>query len=545
MNLLFHHIRKDLRHSRWLIALTWLAAAGILWLPATPVEKRFEVLQWLPLLRYGSWVLHFLTIGRIVQLDAPLRDTAFHRSRPVSSNQWLASKLTSALILILPMALLQVAMILLAGLKPEFIDLLLIFAEEMLSLSVVALSAMALSARTRTYSQFIASAMGLFLCFIVSGIAYTFLERWLSSGVKKDWSYETKHLELSRLLITQVAAAICLLAGLIVTCRTRRPERLAAIIPCTALLAALTWFFWQINFVKTIARPEAAAPHSEWPDQSKIEFAFTDGPYAKSDKSKVSWGFGGYNDVTYQNINAFTRMEGLPADWFAHSNGYRSRLLSPTRHIADAKQFIWGGLSAELILPYVGIPNPRVRSNGVTSVEIGDFPVKSIEAAGEHAILAGEVHIPLKRPVVLARIPLKAGASAKIGNRRITLTRLDASRPDAIEYHFIDELAMSSLRGGWYGEPQRRIDMIVINSHRREFMSNCSEGSSNQSTCHYSVTRCEHMIQRDPFSDKDRTISPDWMEGAELIITGDEYGGTFTREFHLENLNLIDKSWQR
>jgi hypothetical protein len=545
MNLLFHHIRKDLRHSRWLIALNWLAAACILWLPAMPVEKRFAAFEWLPFIRYGSWVLLFLTVGRIVQLDAPLRDTAFLRSRPVSSSEWLSSKLVSGLILMLPMALLQVAMIRLAGLRPEFIDLLLVFAEEMLSLGVVAALAMAIAARSKTYSNFIAVAMYIvFASFIVFAV-YVNAAEVLTRETRSEWSYDVQYLVLSRLLITQIIAVLGLLAGLLLCVRVGHPERLSAAIAGTALVAALAWLFWPVNFVKTFTRPEAAATLSEWPDQSKIDFAFIEGPFADNDKSRVSWGFGGYNDVRYQDIRAFARMEGLDPKWFAYPNGYRSSLKSPVESIANSSSTAWAGLRADVILPTVGIPFPWKLPIGINDVEIGNFLTTDVKAAGTNATLAGEVHIPLKRPVVLARMPLKVGASTRIGNRRITITSVDITRPDRIAYQVIEERPMTRFRGGWHGEPHRRIEMIAIHHERGEFLKSQSLGTTNFSTTHYSLSRedREEYIWLESGRDN-QPIPPGWLDGAELIITGDEYGGTFTREFRLDNLNLIDKSWR-
>ena len=547
MSLILHHVRKDLRHSRWLIAATWLVAAGILWLPASPVEQRAELMQWLPLFRYGSWVLLYLTVGRIVQLDAPLRDTAFHRSRPVSGNMWLVSKLATCVIIIVPIALLHALMLPLAGLWPGFIDLLLIFAEEMLTLGVVTVAAMSLAARSQTYARFLTVTMGIGFGAIISFMVYANIWRWFDRGAKPEWSYDIEYLKLSRLLITQVVAVIGLLAGLFLTFRVRRPERLSAAICGTTLAAALSWFFWPVNFVKTLTRPEAEAPRSEWPDFSAVGFLFEERRIAPKEIRKFSLGLGSHNDVYYQSVRAFTRMDGLAPGWFAYPNGYRSSLRSPNGMVFHSLYTAWAGLAAEMVLPSVGIPSPWQIVNGATQVDIGEFPLAAIESAGPGASLEGEVRIPIKRPVILARIPLVPGSSARIGSRRLTVTRVEIGDRDRISYQVIEERAMSRLRGGWSGEPHRRIDMIVIHSERKEFLTNGGHGTSNLSTANYTVSRNDfkQLVWRDStISNHDRSIPPDWLDGAELIITGDEYGGTFTRGFRFENVNLIDKSWQ-
>lgn len=104
---------------------------------------------------------------------------------------------------------------------------------------------------------------------------------------------------------------------------------------------------------------------------------------------------------------------------------------------------------------------------------------------------------------------------------------------------------MSNLRGGRHGEPHRRIQMIAINRERGQFLQNQSGGNSYRSISHYAICHENNEQCLNRFGRReDQIIPPGWLDGAELIITGDEYGGTFTREFRLENLNLIDKSWQ-
>ena len=545
MTYVSHHVRKDLRHSRWLVAITWLAAAGILWPAVTPVAERVRLMEWLPFLRYGSWLLLFLTVGRIVQLDAPLRDTAFLRSRPVSQGTWIASKLVSCAILILPMALFQVLMFPLAGIQSETGDLVLIFTEEMLVHGVVAVFSLALAARMETYARFLTIAMGLsFACLVVFTI-YVNAAEYFTRETKPEWSYDIEYLKLSRQLVTQIIAVAGLLIGLFITFRARRPERLTAAIAGTTLAASLAWFFWPVNFVKTFTRPEAEAPRSEWPDLSKVEFSFREDRFNGNKNARFNWGFGGYNDIHYQHISAYSRMEGLPPEWWVYPNGYRSSLVSPAGVVIESRQTAWAGLAEEIVLPVVGIPLPWKWENPAPQVEIGEFQKTKVDAAGPNAVLEGEVEIPIKRPVVLARIPLKAGASARIGNRRITVTSVEITRNDWVSYQTIEERPISKLRGGWHGEPHRTLKKIAINSRRGEFLNQVGESNSNHTAAHYAlgsaVTNASVSMES---SRGDTQVSSDWLDDAELIITGDESGGTFRREFRFENVNLIDTSWR-
>lgn len=123
MNLLLHHFRKDLRHTRWMLLATFILTAGALWFPSVPLEDRAEQVKWLPLFRYGGWFLLFLTSGRLFLLDLPMRDTAFFRTLPVPLSTWLGSKLLTLLVLIIPMALVECVMLIALGLNPGAFDL--------------------------------------------------------------------------------------------------------------------------------------------------------------------------------------------------------------------------------------------------------------------------------------------------------------------------------------------------------------------------------------------------------------------------------------
>jgi hypothetical protein len=548
MNLLLHHVRKDLRHSRWLIALTWLAAAGILWLPVTPVEKRVEVIEWLPFIRYGSWVLLFLTVGRIVQLDAPLRDTAFLLSRPVSSGDWLSSKLASCLIVMLPLALLQVAMILLAGMRPEFIDLLLIFAEEMLSLGVVAALAMALAARAMTFSNFITVAMGMFFGGVIVFGLYANADDWLTRSTKPEWSYDNEFLKLSRLLIMEVIAVLGLSGGIFLCLRARHPERLATAITGTALLAALAWFFWPVNFVKIFTRPEAVAPRSEWPDLSALKLSFREQKMwseAKAGPAPTRFSFvdGGYNDTTYRRIRGYTQLDGLPDEWFAFPNSFESELLLSNGKTLLSRYTAWAGLSETMALPLVDIPLPWDKaSNPLYEVALAEFPLPEASDAMTGAKLQGMVHIPIKRPVILARLPLRIGVSTRIGNRHIRITEVERIGTK-IHYKLVNETPRVRSRGDWNSEPHRRIEFLAVNVGKREFLTLASNSGFGGSSGHYSLRGHDisQTIWRDPLKKWDGSPIPEnWLDGAELLIVGVEYGGTLSQSFNFSDVTLTN-----
>lgn len=546
MNLLFHHVRKDLRHSCWSIALTWLAAAGIFWLPAAQVEKRLEVMQWLPFIRYGSWVLLFLTVGRIVQLDAPLRDTAFLRSRPVSSGTWLVSKLAAGVVILLPIALFQVVVLPLAGLRLDFTDSLLIFFEEALVLSVVAALALALSTRMETYPRFITLTLGIAFTGFIAFVTYLVFDRWLTRGIKPEWGYDIEYLKLSRLLITQFIAVAGLVAGCRVCLHARHPERLGLVISGTALIAALAWFYWPVNFVKTFTRAEAEAPRAEWPDLSRLKFSFEERKQWSSQKAgpvptRFTFSDGGYHYTKYRRIRAYTKLDGHPDEWFAYRNSFDAQLVLTNGKTLVSRDTAWAGLSETAALPLVGIPLPWDKaSNMLNEVELAEFPLPEAADAMTGAKLKGKIHIPIKRPVILARLPLRDGVSARIGNRHIRIT--DVERIDAeIHYKLAIETPRIGLRGGWYSEPHRRIEFLAVNVAKREHLTLGSNSGFGGSSGNYSLEG--HDISQTIWHDSTKkwdggVIPGDWLDGAELLVVGDEYGGTLSQSFSFSDVTL-------
>jgi len=539
MNLLLHHLRKDLRFARWLILITLLLAAGILWFPSVPPEERVEQIKWLPWFRYGSWTLLFLTIGHVVQLDAPLRDTAFLRSRPVSSGAWLASKLLTCPILILPMALFEVMMIRLAGLRPGFIDMLLIIAEEMLVLGVVAALALVIAARSKTYSNFITASMGgVFAASIIYAV-YVNANEWLTQGTKPDWSYTLEYLKTSRLLMAQVVALTGSMIGIVLFVRSGRRETISKSLAITALCAFASLFFWPLNFVKVFAPPYREAPRAEWPDQTKLKFAFeADRNY----QSIITFnGDGGYNDVTYRPIYGNGRLTGLTDGWRpSFDTSYESDLTLSNGKTLSSHREAWARLGPQVIIPMLEIPGPYGTDDKQSSgFELAEFKLQDAVGAMTGAHLKGTMEIPLKRPVILARMPFRQRTSIQLGNQRIDLAKIETNL-DEITYTIVQQKPLINLRGAWHSDGGV-VDFIVIHAGRKEFLYKGSASSRNTTSGHYAIElkQFTEPIWRSHFEKK--PIPPDWIAGAELLVIGDENGGSFSQSFDFPNIKLSNE----
>ncbi len=266
MNLLLHHVRKDLRFARWLMLITLVVAAGVLWFPTIPLTERTTQLKWLYLSRYGSWLRAVLTAGHLIQLDAPFREGGYLRTRPALRSTMLLSKVISVLILIVPLAMTECLLFVGLDLKPGAINLIIIFAENLLTLAMLCSLAMAMAIRKGSSAKFNASLFGWIAFTLISWIAFTWCKVAFSKTEKPEWSYALEYLKCSRLLMAQIVAMIGAVIGTILFAHSGRRETISKSLAVTALCALATLFFWPLNFVKIFTTPHREAPGNEWPD---------------------------------------------------------------------------------------------------------------------------------------------------------------------------------------------------------------------------------------------------------------------------------------
>lgn len=542
MNLSFHLLRKDFKYARFWILATWVVAAMALLLPVLPVEIRFDMAMSLVLFRYGSWLLLFLTVSHVVLLDAPARDSAFFRTLPISSATWLRSKLLFALLLVFPMALVQGLMIVALGLFPGFLDFILLVAEDFLSHAIAAGLAVAMAARKPNHAKFYASVAICLGVIIATAFILGSVQEQIRSGRKVEWSYSGQYLSQSRFLIIQILALIGIVAGLIAFSRNRRVRTLGMALVGTLAVSALALKFWPVNFVEMMAAPEAEAPRNEWPDVDQVKVEFTETEVGRRNKSMFSSQDSGYNDLTYRTINANSEVAGLPAKWYVFKNGYEAEIeLSNGTKISSSDQ-ARGRINEELLLSELGIPSWRDREQATERLplNIAEFVLTDASGAAEDAKIRGEVKIPFVRPVILARIPLKAGETAKLGNNRFQI--ISASQiGDQISFNILQEYASLKLRGGVNSSSQRDISFMVINQEKRSYLDHSGSSSSGTTIGHYGAIRqdMDMEIWRD-FAKDDRR-KPDatgWLGGAELLIIGQENGGEITKKFDFSGISL-------
>ncbi len=540
MNLLLHHLRKDLRFAYWLIPITLLLAAGVLWFPSVPLAERTEQIKWLYLAQYGSWLLTILTAGHLTQVDAPLREGGYLRTRPASRSTVLLSKIIAVLILIVPMAMIECLLLVLLDLKPGVTTLILVFAENLLILALMGSVGMALAIRTESAAKFNASVVVCIGIGVIGWIAFKWGQSTYFLTVKPEWSRSLEYLKISRLFMAQIVALSGAVIGIVLFVRSGRRETITKSLVVTALCALATLFFWPLNFVKAFASPHREAPRSEWPDQEKLKFTFEENLNWKSIVSSTNSGT--YNQVAYKSIDGNGRLTGLTNGWRPSlDTTYQSLLTLSNGKTIPSRREAWATLGARAIIPTLGIPSPyQIDEKQSSAFQLAEFKFQDAAGAMTGAHLKGTMKIPFKRPVILARMPFRQGSSIQLGNQRIDLTKVETNF-DEITYTIVQQRPLIQLRGDWFDHDGGVVDFIVIHAGRKELLYESNASSGNNTSGHYTIALKDFTqpIWKPDF--KKHPIPPDWADGAELLVIGDENGGSFSQAFDFPNINLENK----
>jgi len=538
MNLLFHHLRKDLRFARWLILATWFIAAWVLWFPSVPLEERSEQIKWLYLSRYGSWLTLCLTVGHLIQLDAPLREGAFIRTRPALQSDMLRSKGLAALLIIVPMALFECLMLLLIGLRPGAMELLLVFAENLLILATIAAIGMAMALRVDSTRKLNASVVSWGGILFIGWIAFRWFKSSYGGSEKPEWSYTFEYLKISRLLMTQVVALTGAVVSILLFARRGRPGTITKSLAITALCALATLFVWPLNFVKACIPAQREAPKNEWPDPTKLTITVDPTRHSQSRFTKYS---GGYNGLTYRSIESYYDIKDLSPDWNPNAtNGYLSEIVLADGRVIKRHCESWGSIQPTAVLHNLKMKPeyPKV-SDREWRAQLAEFKLESYPGSLSGATLKGEILLPLYRAVILARAPFKEGLSLRIHSRQIQIPKIETIG-DELHCTLIEASSSCSLRGGDSRFSENGIVFLIVQKDRGEFVQANGSGQSNLTTGHYFFRKTDFVGVIFP-PDKKKPFTPEWLAGAEFLIIGQEYGGTLSQSFDFSDVNLSTK----
>ena len=535
MKLLLHLVRKDLRYARVWIFLTLALSACVLWFPSVSLAERSSHIGWLQISRYDGWVLFCLTIFRLFVADAPLSDVSFLRSKPVPLQALIGSKIIVALIMILPMAFLQCILLCVLGVYPGPLNLALIFMEDVVVLSVIAAISMIFSVQRTSqgrYPSYLIYTVLVTFSIIYGGLRY---QEWLFQNSTVGWSYELEYLKTSRELASQVVLLVGGVVTLICFSRNRKTKVLVWGLGITVFGFISSWLFWPGNFVAALVSLPRQAPRKEWPRLSQLHFDFVNPDFSKS--SRLDYGQGSKEGEIYQYIRSSYQITGLADGWLPGQNAYSSSISLTNGRILSSSQSAWAPILAESLLPRLGMkPKKESNKNSLGTADLAQYNIGKTVGFASGVTLKGEMQIPLKRATLLARIPFKMGESAHVSGRVVEITSIEGST-DKVTFNLLAQSAMPRLRGGWEHIWSDRFAYIVINRGRGEYLSRKGGGESNLEAGPYALQYLDFDMQMD-ISDSRKKIPADWLDEAELLIIGEENGGSLNQSYQFNNITL-------
>ena len=535
MNTLLHHFRKDLRFARWLILATLLVSAVVLWVPAASLEVPSKQTLWFELSRYGGWLMLLLTSGHLIQLDAPTREGAFFRTKPVPLATLLPPKCLVILMLIVPMALFECLLLLLLGLRPGAMELIFVFAENLLILAAIAAIGMAMALREDSARKFNGSVVGWGGILFIGWIAFTWFQSSHQRTEKPDWSFALEYLKISRLLMAQLVALTGTIIGVVLFARSRRRETITKSLTLTAVCVLAAWFFWPLNFVRACVPAQREAPKNEWPDPAKLKITIN--PSQHSQSRFIKYG-NRYNGLTYRTINSYLDIKGLSPDWHPNAaNGYRSEIVLPDGRVIRRYRESFGQLHPTAILHQLKMkPDYPAMNDREWQAELAEFKLESYAGSLKGATMKGELLLPLNRAVILARAPFKEGLLLHVPHRQIQIPRIEVIGYE-LHWTLLEVSSSCSLHGGATRLSENGIAFLVIQKDRGEWVQ--SNGGDRDGDA---AGPC--FLRRENFQglifppDQKKPVTPEWLAGAELLVIGQEYGGTITQSFDFSDVNL-------
>jgi hypothetical protein len=540
MKLVLHLLRKDLRASWIFYVLTWTVAAAAYGFFTVPVTERFKVVDSFFYLPFLTLVLVFVTTATLILRDSVVSESAMLRTKPISLGTLFGSKGLAMLILIVPMTVVQCVSLMWIGILPGWMEGGLIFCESLLASFVVAMAAAILAIRQPNFRAFWFSVASWSLTLMAAWAVYVNYNSWRADQETEQWSYAIGYLKSSRQLMVQIVWVVGLVATLVIFAKARRHDLPGKGAMITGLLTLAIWFYWPVNFVQALVPPEPHAPIEEWPDHNRITASFEPERYPEDLTRFLTFTDGGRQDGTYRYIRGNARLTGLPEGWYCPQNFYESTLTLPNGTIIRSRQDSPGGMLPMMYLQRNGIPRVYNHYEGRMTVSLAEFKLEKAKDAMTGATLEGTVQFPLKRVVILARIPFKVGASALVQNHLITITQIER-RENGFFFSTIDEFARVRSQGQHPGTGGNERQQVVVHPSRGEYLSPQSSGFSRRTRGAYSIIsrkfdRAEINTGKDVYPRI--PIPADWADGAELVIVGHEYGGTYSQPFEFRNVDL-------
>ncbi len=423
MSLVTHILRKDIRHLRWLLAgwflvvalQTGLVATGsAAWSNDAALQMTLRMLGWL--VPFLKWILLIVMVPLLIQ-DEPLTGhTAFWFTRPISRADLLKSKgLFLGLLIVLPPALAEFVTLAANGIGPA--DLSIALPEILWDSLLGLLPIVALAAITGNFARFAVVGVALYASLIVMAFLlqmyrmHTDMEGMMAG--MRDPS-----LLLSKQVVSGLLGLALLGLAIVRQYLTRRTPVTIAILGLYAVLTFAVNQTWRWDFMATTGPTKGAAAALE---ATKVRLDSIDASDVSLSRNVQE---------REKNLRATFICDNLPPAHFARVKTVEATVVFSdgveAKHSQKNPERYYSSSPEEEALEQVLAPALLVRANGSRHVTMSRLMKIKADLYDRYRLdeaeLTGEAVMNLFRYDVVARLPLKVGAEARLGTTAMTIS---------------------------------------------------------------------------------------------------------------------------
>lgn len=560
MKRLWHHIKKDLNHLKYPLAIWWVLAVfrqlsmermlGLVEVPHNvTISNIIELFRFINL---------FVLVPLLVQSDSLVGSTSFWLSRPISRKELLACKSLFILFFIIgPVLILEVISMMIHGITAGHI--LLAIPEMLFEILLFILPLMILAVLTPDFKRFALVALAVFVSLFIISVALfvLFAPLVLKEVFSRPEAFSPTMIQ-SQILVA-LAAEIILGCGIIIhqylTRKTLRAIILLALsIPLTLFAAVI----WQWDFFEREQTIKHLAPNHQGIRDFKV---FANPRYVGRISSSIS------RKKPTASFSYKIKYSGIPEAFFLRSGSVNNIEIllpgGPTISPLDCRMSSINTGDQYRALQQVLSPSRLVRHSydfyrrtGTLELRISGLPHPLVErVVNSEGTLSFDAVFHVYRYRVAAVLPLQSGSQYKRGSEYIRVVavkprprgcavklqiqvvwllfdpRLPDTPPAKRDFLLWEDMDI-------FLHNKKRQEILVKNdwksNFKRFFAWELMESSENRVNVVTLVLDFSSQNQNAYFP----RIDNSWMMDAELVCLEEENIGQFTKPVRIENFRL-------
>ena len=526
-----HLLIKDLRYQRGWLALFWLFALA---LPFIPHPQRAEFDHKITIATTGFLLLGVFVLVRLIHLDAPGRNFRFLATKPVSWRTLPGSKMIFAFAcLLVPVWIAKLGVIGLAGIRVNRVDVASLLLENSVQVGAI-IAAVAL------FAIFIRSTAGVFAAMCASAVLVFFGEAFFTERARDvQFMPEPVDVTLSDSRRLVFCLGVIVTAGLVTLFRYRQKALLK---PLCALAAGLAVSlaganYWPYNLSTLFPdKPQGAAELSAaMRDQIKLTLT------GKAGQSETNGGSG--NGGKSVAIEHQFKLVGVDPPYFAVLVDYHAEAALKSGQVIRSKYGhtgTTGGMSEAFLQRMAGFtPQPQDLRPDV--FEVFNYQPNQHENQDlSGAIIKGLLTVEIRKAIILKTLKLENGAALDVPRMHYVIRNVGV-RNNAMAFQLITSSTPALLRGDYAGG-ENVPEWLVFNRAKGECLAH-GGGMWNTQKGFFLDYKMEEMnpqpeVTGDYSKDRNKSLSEDWVDAAEISFFGSEPCGKISFPYEVKNVDL-------